>query len=732
MPYCAGSARLYGIFFTTQPSYTVIQHMTAPAKLCVFLLLCLVSSTSLANTAKFNYDKSQSKATVEVIYNLYRRHINNQSLNDDLSAEFLDNYLETLDPARMYLYSADVAKFQAHQNQFDDYFRSGNLDVAYEIYNIYHQRVLSRLETIIAQLEDESLVFEFTADENIQLDREDAEWPSTMAEANDLWFKRLKLGILNLKLAGKTVPEAREVVAKRYKNQLNRIQQEKNADVFETILNSLTVLYDPHTNYWSPKTSENFDINMKLSLEGIGAVLSTEDEFTKVVRLVPGGPAARQGQLKSTDRIVGVGQGEHGEVVDIVGWRLDEVVQLIRGPKNTVVTLEVLSGSDVPGSPTRSIKINRGKVKLEDQSAQRAIMELPLDGEVKKLGIIHLPNFYIDFEAANRRDPNYKSSHKDVARLIDELKAEQVDGLILDLRNNGGGSLQEATMLTDLFIDRGVVVQIKTPDGRVRRDNQAIMPPRYDGPLIVLINRLSASASEIFAGAIQDYGRGLVIGSQSFGKGTVQSLKDLSVGKLKLTESKFYRVSGESTQHRGVLPDIEFPSIVDKEDVGESAYETALPWDEIYPVQHIVYNDYSGLIPVLSARHKKRIEKDPDFIYLQDTIDLSAENQRIKEISLNEAARIARKEELEQRHFELENKRRLAKGLEPYENISAQREADEEESAEESSGVAKIDVDGDAILIEAGNVLIDMLELMPHTSQSHLAQNHNRRRSSGN
>ena len=663
--------------------------------------------------ATLSYDKEQSATAIELLYRLQEEHFNKQRMNDQLSRDFLDKYLEMLDPSKMFFYKKDIDGFAKYKDKFDDYFTKGDLTVPFDIYAIYQQRMRSRLTGVIALLEDETVSFSFDGDDSVATDRKDAPWIESIGEADELWHKRTKLSLLNLKMAGKDMAEARETLAKRYKNQLHRVDQEKSGDVFEIMLNALTVLFDPHTNYWSPKTNENFNINMSKSLEGIGAVLQSEDEFTKVVRLVTGGPAARQGQLKAADRIVGVGQGDDGEIVDVVGWRLDEVVELIRGPKNTIVKLEVLPSGELIGGDTTLIKINRDKVKLEDQAAQKAILELPgKNDSLYKLGVIQLPDFYIDFEAVARRDPNYKSSTKDVARLIDELNEEKVDGIVLDLRNNGGGSLTEATNLTDLFIDRGVVVQIKSSDGRVSRQNQAFSRPRYDGPLLVVVNRLSASASEIFAGAIQDYGRGLIVGSRSFGKGTVQSVKELKLGHLKMTESKFYRVSGGSTQHLGVVPDIEFPTMFDEKEVGESAYPNALPWDQIRPVPHLIYNNYSALIPALENKHKLRVQDDPDFNYLLKRLEFAKKNSEETTISLNEKKREQRKTALEQEAMMLDNERRLAKGMEPFKTLEDFR-AEEESDEGESAGPPKIDVDGDTLLIESGNVLIDLIEALP-------------------
>lgn len=680
------------------------------------------TKADLRAVAPLAFDKTQTKTAKEIVKRLYSGHFDKKLFDDALSVEFLSKYLDMLDPSKMFFYQKDIDNFKRHATQFDDYFNSGDLNVAYEIYALYRTRVDSRLNSVIELLKDDTVEYTFNGDDSIDLDREDAKWLGSISEADELWHRRIKLSLLNLKMAGKTIEEAREKVARRYENQKSRIKQDKSADVFEIALNALTVLYDPHTNYWSPHASENFNINMSKSLEGIGAVLQSEDELTKVVRLVPGGPAFKQGQLKAADRIVAVAQGDDGELIDIVGWRLDEVVQLIRGPKNTVVKLEVLPSGEAMGGDTTIVKINRGKVKLEDQEAQKAVLELPGENGLYKLGVILLPDFYIDFDAIARRDPNFKSSTKDVIRLIDELKKEKVDGIILDLRNNGGGSLQEATTLTDLFIDRGVVVQIKTPDGRVGRQNQALYRAHYDGPLVVLVNRLSASASEIFAGAIQDYGRGLVIGSRTFGKGTVQSVKDLVLGRLKITESKFYRVSGDSTQHRGVVPDIHFPTLVDEDEVGESAYENALPWDQIHAVPHAVYNNFSTYTPSLVEKHKARAKVDPDFIYLLERIKYSKENQHQTAISLNEKVRNKRKKDVENKSLALENKRRVAKGLDAYEDFDALKEKEDEDESE-SYGNAKIDVDGDTLLIESGNILVDLIELQSPPNTQSLAGN---------
>lgn len=663
-----------------------------------------------------SYTKTQSETVKDILAKLQSRHYRELQINDELSKRYLSNYLDTLDPSRMFFYSKDIQSFEKYRDKFDDDFKSGNLDAAFAIYDIYRQRVGSRMESVLEMLHDSTVKFDFTENDDVLIDRDEQPWPQSMAEADKLWYKRVKLSLLNLKMAGKDLKEAKDIVGKRYKRQLKRIKQEDTADVFETVANALTLLYDPHTNYWSPRTSENFNINMSLSLEGIGAVLQSEDEFTKVVRLVPGGPADKQGQLKPTDRITGVAQGEEGEVVDVVGWRLEEVVDLIRGPKNTVVKLEVTRADSNTSGDTRVIRINRGRVKLEDQAAQSDILELGEDGKTFKLGVIYLPTFYVDFDAQRRRMIDYKSSSNDVAKLLRDLMKQGIDGLILDLRNNGGGSLQEAVNLTDLFIDQGPVVQIRSPDDHINRHNRSRFKAMYSGPLVVMVNRLSASASEIFAGAIQDYGRGIIVGTQTFGKGTVQSVNPLLEGGLKITESKFYRVSGDSTQHRGVIPDINMPMMIDPDEVGESAYDNALPWDKIHPVPHSQYFNFSSILPAVENLHEKRAAKDPDYNFMLDQLEIMKKNKAKKTISLNEKARIEEKENTEIEAMRIENKRRAAKGLKGYKDLKEFRASEiedesEEDAVAEAPSEPKIDVNGDALLIETGSILMDVIRL---------------------
>lgn len=678
-----------------------------------FLTLCLLFSTQSFGLAidALKPTETQAKTTRELIATLKDRHYRKVTFDDALSSRLLDKYLESLDPTKTYFYASDIKEFEKHRNRFDDYLKAGELTPGFEIFNLYRERVAVRLEAIIARLENDELKFDFTADESINIDYEDNIWPTDQASANEIWHKRLKLNLLNLVLTDKTIEEAKTTLIKRYKMQLNRVTQQTGNDAYETLMNSLTLLYDPHTNYMGPRTVENFTINMSLKLEGIGAVLRTEDEYTRVDRLVVGGPADKQGELKRLDRIIAVGQGEEGELVDIIDWRLDDVVKLIRGERNTVVRLKALT----PEEQVKIVKITRDTVKLEEQAAKKAIFELTDGKNLYKLGVIDIPTFYHDFEAYRRRDPNARSTTRDVQELLDELAQENVDGIILDLRDNGGGSLQEATMLTDLFIDPGPVVQIRQSNEHISRNSQSRRLAYYRGPLVVLINRLSASASEIFAGAIQDYKRGLIIGNQTFGKGTVQSLSPLLDGQLKITESKFYRVSGDSTQHRGVIPDVAFPEFIDIESVGESAYDNALPWDQIHRVSHATYFELDEMFPYLQNLHERRAKEDPDFVYLVDQANLLKANRDEKVISLNEKVRRERQKELELASLFIENKRRQAKGLAPYKTADEYRDVEEKE-AEESEARAptdqEINPNKDPVLNESGYVLVDYIKLL--------------------
>ena len=676
------------------------------------VLALALAGTALPAAALIEYTDSQRDTIVELIEQLETRHYAKLEYDDALSSAHLDAYIDSLDGSKMFFLAADIEEFEQYRKVMDDQLPEGNLDAGFAIFNRFQQRLESRLETVLASLPATVAAMDFSVDETFDLDTDDRAWAKDQAVLDDRWRKHLKNQVLSLRLAEKSADEIPETLERRYSNQLKRVRQYNNQDVFQIYANALTELYDPHTNYFSPRRSENFNINMSLSLEGIGAVLQLDEEYTKVARLVPAGPADKQGELQPSDRIVGVGQGEDGEIEDVIGWRLDEVVELIRGPKDSTVRLEVIPAKSKVTDTRKIITIVRNKVKLEEQAAQKRILEIPNGDQVLKVGVIDIPAFYIDFEAMRRGDKDYKSTTRDVKRLLDELQEEGIDGLVVDLRNNGGGSLQEANELTGLFIEYGPTVQIRHSSRRVWRDGKRLRSDYYDGPLVVLINRLSASASEIFAGAIQDYERGIIVGDRSFGKGTVQTLSPLTEGQLKITESKFYRISGDSTQHRGVVPDVVFPSIYDAEQIGESALDHALNWDQINGVRHRRYDDLSTLLPRVTALFQERSHANPDFVFLEDQIALAAETRAMQSLPLNEKARIALRDRQEKKALAIENKRRLALGEEPLTSLEEETSDDEQEADETAEEVGdEAQDEADVLLSEAGNVLVDTLVL---------------------
>ncbi|WP_414980661.1 carboxy terminal-processing peptidase [Congregibacter sp.] len=657
------------------------------------LTLATGLGATASSAALIEYTKAQQETATELVEQLEQRHYAKLKYDDELSSAHLDNYLDNLDGGKMFFTAADIASFESFRTQMDDELAKGRLDAGFTIFNRFHEHLTLRLETLVETLPQMIDEMDFTIDERFHRDLDTLAWAEDKAVLDERWRLQVKNQVLNLRLADKPQDEIAETLIKRYTNQLGRVNQYNSQDAFQIYANALTELYDPHTNYFSPRRSENFNINMRLSLEGIGAVLSPEDEYTRVARIVPAGPADKQGELKPSDRIVAVGQDEDGPFEDVIGWRLDEVVELIRGPKGSTVRLQVLPAKGGNDAERKTIQIVRNKVKLEEQSAQKRILELPKgNGETVRVGVIDIPTFYLDFDAMRRGDENYKSTTRDVKKLIAELEEENVEGMIVDLRRNGGGSLQEANDLTGLFIEYGPTVQIRHSSRRVWRDGKRLRSTYYDGPLVVLINRLSASASEIFAGAIQDYDRGLIVGDRSYGKGTVQTMVPLTEGQLKITESKFYRISGDSTQHRGVVPDISFPSLYDPEEIGESALDNALDWDQINPVRHRRYSNLDSLVPQLTEIFETRSSSNPEFLYLQDQLAVANENRTITSVSLNETVRREEREVREERALKIENRRRTAQGEEPLASLD---ELDEKD-AEDEAGVADGDVNADA------------------------------------
>jgi carboxyl-terminal processing protease len=648
-------------------------------------------------------DRDEIVASLNVVELLKRHHYSKPPLDDARSVIIYDSYIKLLDPARSYFTAADIAEFDKWKTQFDDFLKSGNLDPGFTIYKRYLDRVKQRLDFALAELNKGVDKMDFTTKETLLIDRKDAPWMKNQAELDDLWRKRVKDEVLRQKIAGKEPKQIQETLIKRYKNQLARLDQTRAEDIFQAYINTFAQSYDPHTNYLSPDNAENFDINMSLSLEGIGAVLQSDNDQVKIVRLVPAGPAAKTKQVAPADKIIGVAQGNK-EMVDVVGWRLDEVVKLIRGPKGSVVRLEIIPASNAPSDQTSKIvSITREAVKLEEQAAKKSVLKLKQDGRDYKLGIIEIPAFYLDFKAYRAGDPEYKSTTRDVKKLLTELQKEKVDGVVIDLRNNGGGSLQEATELTSLFIEKGPTVLVRNSDGRVDVLEDENPGAFYKGPLALLVNRLSASASEIFAGAMQDYHRALIIGGQTFGKGTVQTIQPLNHGELKLTLAKFYRVSGQSTQHQGVLPDIDYPSIIDTKEIGESALPEAMPWDTIRPVVKPAADPFRPFLAQLKAQHEARSVKDAEFTYIRDRLALTQKLMNEKTVSLNEQERRARHDSIETKQLALENIRRKAKGEEPLKEL---KKEDEDALPVEDENTKPED---DAYLAETGRILIDYL-----------------------
>ena len=676
------------------------------------LLLSVAPSLFAASAAPNSWsalqpEREQVIASLNVVELLKRHHYNKPPLNDERSLKIYDSYLKLLDPSRSYFTAADIAEFDQWRTQFDDLLKSGDLDPGFIIYKRHLDRLKQRLDFVLAQLDDGVDKLDFSIDESLQTDCEKAPWAKNSAELDDLWRKRLKDEALRLKIAGKEPKAIQELLLKRYKNQISRLEQTRGEDIFQAYINAFAQTYDPHTNYLSPDNAENFDINMSLSLEGIGAVLQNDNDYVKVVRLVPAGPADKSKQIVPADKIIGVAQG-NGEMVDVIGWRLDEVVKLIRGPKGSVVRLDVIPASNAPNDQTsKVVAITREAVKLEEQAAKKSVLKLQHEGHDYKLGVIEVPAFYLDFKAFRAGDPNYTSTTRDVKRLLGELQKEKVDGVVLDLRNNGGGSLQEATELTGLFIDQGPTVLVRNSDGRVDVLNDENTGIFYKGPLTVLVNRLSASASEIFAGAMQDYHRALIIGGQTFGKGTVQTVQPLNHGELKLTLAKFYRVSGQSTQHQGVIPDIEYPAVVDTKEIGESALPEAMPWDSIRPAIKPAVDPFKPFLAELQARHNTRTATDPDFVFTRERLALAQKLMHETTVSLNETQRRAQHAEIEGQQLAMENARRKAKGEEQLKEL---KKVDEDAAPEEE---AKTKPEDDAYLTETGKIMLDYLGLRP-------------------
>ncbi len=697
------------------------------------LLLSFFGLNANAKTTEISlkpepYQKETSRWVVRLLEQLHYKPV---KLDDSFSAKILDNYIDTLDANKVYFYKQDVEEFQVYRTEVDDAIKSGDVDMAFRIFTLYVKRIQERTEYALKLLDKD---FDFSVDEEYIWDREELARVTTEDQMNDLWRKRVKNDFLNLKLAGKEEDKIKETLSKRYKRIAKRISESNNEDVFQYFINAYATLIEPHTSYLAPRISENFKINMSLSLQGIGALLGGADDYVTVQKVIKGGPAEKEGNLKKGDRIVAVGQGDAGSLIDVVGWRQDDVVDKIRGDKGTVVRLAVIGENDLLDSKPRVISIVRDKVKLEEQAAQYQILDVQSNLENKKMtkvGVINLPAFYLDFDARSRGEKDFRSTTSDVRKILKKFQKENVEALVMDLRNNGGGSLIEARDLTGLFIDKGPIVQIKNSRGSISVDRDADKGVAWEKPMVVLTNRASASASEIFAAALQDYGRAVVVGERSFGKGTVQSMipldnyassKEHSMGQLKLTLSQFFRINGGSTQNRGVIPDIQFPDRAGTDSYGESEYENALPWSSIKRSNYNMQGDLTKEIPHLRANYNARESVNPEFAFIKEDYEYYNEMKNDVSVSLSEAVRKAETKKQEDRKIERKNKRAaITQGeLDPlitavnvvFNSETIQEDEDDSDLDDEFSNTENdSEPAGDFILMEAARIVTDLIGL---------------------
>jgi len=627
------------------------------------------AAAALAPTEQENY---VARRVADIVA---REHYRRAPLDDHLSSLILDRYLDAIDGGRSYFYASDIAEFERYRYVLDDAIKSGDVEPAFVIFRRYQQRSRERMAYAIELLSKKP---DFDLDESFNFDREKEPWPANTAEMNELWRKRVKNDALSLVTACKQWTDAAEVLRKRYEHVAKRMDQSKPEDVFEAFMNAFVLSLDPHSNYFSARNSEEYNIQMSLSYEGIGASLQLTDDYVTVINVLAGGPAAVSGKLADNDRITAVGEGKAGELIDVIGWRLDDVVQKIRGPGGTIVRLQLLPAGAAPGSPQKVVEFTRNRVSLEAQASQKAMRVVQRNGHDVKVGIITVPSFYQDYDASRAGVKDYRSTTRDVQRLIGELRKDGADVIIMDLRANGGGYLPEAESLTGLFIDRGPVVQLRDTTGRIEVDDDPEPSVFYSGPMIVLVDRFSASASEIFAGAIQDYGRALIVGQQTYGKGTVQNAHPLNytifgrkpeLGQLNVTIGKYYRITGESTQDRGVTPDIALPSLIDTTEVGESTRDRALPWDHIEPATFKVEGDLKSITASLDKLHQERTANSADFKYLHDDIAALDAMRSQKTLSLNLKTREAERKRLDDERLERENAWRSAHGVKPVKTL---------------------------------------------------------------
>lgn len=675
------------------------------------LAACLIFPLGLsAELSPIDPASVHGRTALHLTEQLERSHLRANKLDDETSSIMFDRYLETLDPSRAFFLEADVEEFEQYRYLLDDFILDEDTSPAYLIFNQLLSRQQARFEWLVNQIENHWDDVDFTRDEDLLLDRSESPWASTQDALDDVWRKRLKGIIIDGKLAGESDTEIQDRLLRRYRNSLKGLERYNAQDVFTLFVNAYASSLDPHTAYLSPPVFENFNIVMSQSLEGIGAVLAEEEDFVRIQRVLPGSPASKSGKLVPNTSILAVGQGRDGALIDVVGWRIDDVVKLIRGPRDSIVRLQVRQPPSEGQTEPLEVSIVRNRIQLEEQAADSQIIEFDHTGSTRRMGVIRISSFYADYE-------HNRTSSGDVQRLVSELKANGVEGIVIDLRNNGGGLLQEANRLAGLFIDEGPIVQVRQHRRRPLVHHDRDRGVIWEGPLAVLVNRFSASASEIFAAAIQDYGRGVIIGERTFGKGTIQELIPLEHGQIKLTQGKFYRISGVSTQHAGVTPDIEFPQSVDPEEFGESARETALPSDSIERARYSRSRQVEALSSILRDNHQMRIEDNPDFLYVQDMSALARELRGNTHLSLNLETRRREKETIDSRRLEIENRLRLSKNEPVLADINDMRQSSEaaEDSDGASDGIGQDEESeeepDDPFVVEAMRILTDYVQL---------------------
>jgi len=682
--------------------------------------LLIILSLCISVDAKINIHASAEK--LELCQEIYQKMANEHFFNDkdlnSINAEIFNTLVDQLDSQKIYFTENEISSFRKKFSRFDNpisyqkkYVKSLpcaiDLKSQFTFINLYFNRLIEATNYQLKEVDKKK--FDFTKEEIIIIHDEQKKWLKNKLELRKAWRKLAKNDVLTSMLAEKELDEATETIIKRYKNRLRRIYQRNEEDVFSISMNNLTSYFDPHSSYFSPKSAEDFEMTMSLKLEGIGALLTTEDDYPTIVSVVPGGPAEKTGKINPDDKIVKISQVEESQSTptDVVGWRIDEVVQLIRGKAGTKVELELIPGKTDDFSERKFVTITREEVKLEEQAAKSRVIEVERNMQTIKIGIIDLPTFYIDFTAWRNRDPNFRSSSKDVENILKKFNDQSIDAVLIDLRGNSGGSLYEANKLTGLFISSGATLQVKESNGSIRPWGDARAKQIWKKPMAVMVDRYSASASEIFAGAIQDYQRGIIIGQKTFGKGTVQKLDNLSTGQIKITESKFYRITGAGMQNKGIHPDVTLPSTWDIEEIGESSFETALPWDEIKPVRFQSFSIGASLISQLNDEHLIRVDQSPNLQYILD-IRKRYEIQKNKEaISLNLKNRRIEKKERQAWALDIENKRRASLNLESFSSYKAMEDFNDAKETENDEKDSEINVDTDYLLNEGLQILSD-------------------------